>query len=887
MVMPLTALGANGYNTTMTKAITIGTGMAVFVCAVALETRAATVKVGEMTLPTYMYSDPNPVPVPVSDYYPYFRFDGYESKSTPRSWQAVVLESDRIVVTITPEIGGKVWGAVDKKTGVDFVYFNHVAKFRDISVRGPWSSGGIEFNFGKIGHEPYTSSPVDWTVRTNADASVSCFVGGYEWMCRTYWQVEVRLRDGEDRFTTHATWFNASSMPQTYYQWMNAAFHGGGETAYFYPGRNWIGHGGDAHPWPIEDGHDLSIYSQNDLPGTTYDHRSMHVINGDSRYLGAWWPHLGAGFLHENRMDAKYGRKVWMWGLSRQGAIWEGLLTDSDGPYVELQSGRCFQQPAGKFAVTPFKYIALQPGVTETFDESWSVVRDRGGFGKLDVRAGIEPRPVEMPSDFDWNSAYGLLVKGEQILHDGRKSNPAAAEAAFRESLKVDPCFVPALDALATLLVAEARYDEARPLVRKALAVNTYDPDANYVDGLLHIAAGDADTALERLGLAAFSPKLRSAALSLSARVELGRGDLKLAEALATDALRANDANVDAIAVRIAAARKGGDAAGAAKMAADALKAMPLCHLLAHELWMCGGPDFMRGLRGELPERTIVELGCWYAMSGLHDEAAALFDRARGSIVAQTLAAHLAHTRGDDARADRTLAAAAALPVGFDFPFRRETMVALEWAAGRSKSWKFRYLAAVFCAARGRGAEADAWLDIPDGAIDDASALLFRAARRTGDAAVRDVLAARRLHDSWRVGLAHYKALSEAGEWERAREVLQDYAARYPGKLGLELNYARSLVKTGRHAEAVEFLEKLHVLPSELGESPTKIYQEALGALADAALERGDEGAARAFVAKAVAFPESLGSGRPYNIDYLIKSWPERVRAFCEREGVK
>ena len=121
---------------------------------------AATVDVGSMELPTYMFGDPDPVPKTRSDHYPYFRFDGYEAKASARKWKSVVLESDRLRVTVTPEAGGKVWGAVDKITGVDFIYFNKVAKFRDISMRGPWSSGGIEFNFGKMGHEPYTSAPV-------------------------------------------------------------------------------------------------------------------------------------------------------------------------------------------------------------------------------------------------------------------------------------------------------------------------------------------------------------------------------------------------------------------------------------------------------------------------------------------------------------------------------------------------------------------------------------------------------------------------------------------------------------------------------------------------------------------------------------------------------
>jgi hypothetical protein len=42
----------------------------------------------------------------------------------------------------------KIWGAVDKTTCKEFIYFNHVAKFRDVPLRGLWTSGGIEFNFG-------------------------------------------------------------------------------------------------------------------------------------------------------------------------------------------------------------------------------------------------------------------------------------------------------------------------------------------------------------------------------------------------------------------------------------------------------------------------------------------------------------------------------------------------------------------------------------------------------------------------------------------------------------------------------------------------------------------------------------------------------------------
>lgn len=111
---------------------------------------AATVSVGSMELKTYPYSDPDPVPCTERKIYPYARYDGSSWTAESRTWKTVTLENEKIRVVMTPEIGGKVWGAVDKRTGVDFIYFNHVAKFRDIAQCGPWTSGGIDFNIERF-----------------------------------------------------------------------------------------------------------------------------------------------------------------------------------------------------------------------------------------------------------------------------------------------------------------------------------------------------------------------------------------------------------------------------------------------------------------------------------------------------------------------------------------------------------------------------------------------------------------------------------------------------------------------------------------------------------------------------------------------------------------
>ncbi len=104
--------------------------------------------------------------------------------------KTVELENDWVKVLIAPEMGGKILGAIEKSTGEEFIYLNKVVKFRDISMRGAWTSGGIEFNFGSIGHAPTTASPVDYLTRTNPDGSVSCFVGAMDLSSRSEWRVE-------------------------------------------------------------------------------------------------------------------------------------------------------------------------------------------------------------------------------------------------------------------------------------------------------------------------------------------------------------------------------------------------------------------------------------------------------------------------------------------------------------------------------------------------------------------------------------------------------------------------------------------------------------------------------------------------------------------------
>ena len=331
------------------------------------------------TVKTYPFSDPDPVADPSDLFYPYFRFDGFSAKGIDRQWKVVSLENDYIKLTLFPEIGGKIWGAVDKTTGREFIYNNHVVKFRDIAMRGPWTSGGIEFNFGIIGHAPTSSTPVDYVTRQKPDGSVSCYVSSYELVTRTLWTVEVNLPKDKAYFTTTTTWHNSSSIDQPYYQWMNAGYPAAGNAEFCYPGTNYIGHGGELHSFPLdEQGRDISWYEKNDFGNS----KSYHIVGKYNDFYGAYWHDKDFGSIHHADYDEKLGMKIFLWGLSREGGIWEDLLTDTDGQYIELQSGRMYNPPASNSAFTPYKHTAFGPQATDQWTEYWFPVKGIKGVSK-------------------------------------------------------------------------------------------------------------------------------------------------------------------------------------------------------------------------------------------------------------------------------------------------------------------------------------------------------------------------------------------------------------------------------------------------------------------------------------------------------------------------
>jgi tetratricopeptide (TPR) repeat protein len=345
--------------------------------SMAYSQQKATIKEYGKVFRTYPFSDPDPVPE-VGKIYPYYRFDGYTDKPIQKKWKVVELENDYIKIMILPEVGGKIWAAIEKSTGKPFIYYNHVVKFRDVAMRGPWTSGGIEANYGIIGHTPNCATPVDYITLQKKDGSVSCVIGVLDLLTRTNWRIDINLQKDKAYFTTNSFWYNSSPIEQPYYTWMNTGIKSSGNLQFIYPGTKYLGHEGEYADWPVNktNGKDISFYENNNFGG----YKSYHVFGKYTDFFGGYWHDEDFGMGRYSTHDDKAGKKIWIWGLSQQGMIWEKLLTDTDGQYVEVQSGRLFNQSSPGSTFTPFKHKGFLPHITDVWTEYWFPVLKTKGF---------------------------------------------------------------------------------------------------------------------------------------------------------------------------------------------------------------------------------------------------------------------------------------------------------------------------------------------------------------------------------------------------------------------------------------------------------------------------------------------------------------------------
>ncbi|HEX8985832.1 MAG TPA: DUF5107 domain-containing protein, partial [Bryobacteraceae bacterium] len=399
---------------------------------------AVTAKEAPLVVPTYPAADPDPSPLffegrtyqgargPI---YPYPIIDKLFETRQDRTYKAVWLENEYIRLCVLPEMGGRIFEAVDKTNGYNFFYRQHVIKPALIGMLGAWISGGVEWN---IPHHHRASSflPVAYRIEEGADGSKTIWVGEMELRHRMRWAMGLTLRPGKAYIEATMRLFNRTPVTNSFLYFANVAVHTNANyQVIFPPSVQWATQHSKVEfsNWPVSHqnygsvdfskGVDVSWYKNHPSP------TSMFAFECKEDFLAGYDHGKNAGTLHVADRGIMPGKKFFTWGNGGDGRTWDNLLTDTDGAYLELM--------VGGYSDNQPDYSWIQPYEVKTIREFWYPFREIGGVKNANLEAAVN-------LDVEKSSArIGAVTTADRP--DARVVVDVAGKQVFERAVEITP----------------------------------------------------------------------------------------------------------------------------------------------------------------------------------------------------------------------------------------------------------------------------------------------------------------------------------------------------------------------------------------------------------------------------------------------------------------
>lgn len=318
--------------------------------------------------------------------YPYALQDKLTADRRDREWRCLTLENDYVSFCVLPELGGRLFRAVDKVNGYDFFYRQDVIKPALIGVLGAWFSGGVEWNFPHH-HRTTTFTPIDYRLEEGADGSATIWLAETERRHRLRSEVGLCLAPDSSCLRIRLRFRNDTPLPHSFLYWANAAVHANEDYQVIFPPDTTyaVHHAKDqACDWPVFSGTfkgvhfeqtDLSFWKNHPAPGSFFCGKSRENFFG--------------GYDHGRRSgviicaDRHYaeGKKFFLWGNNEHARTWDKNLTDDNGPYLELM--------AGAYSDNQPDYTWMQPGEEKYAEQFFYPIREIGVVKRANPLAAI------------------------------------------------------------------------------------------------------------------------------------------------------------------------------------------------------------------------------------------------------------------------------------------------------------------------------------------------------------------------------------------------------------------------------------------------------------------------------------------------------------------
>ena len=308
-----------------------------------------------------------------------------------KEYKLVTLENEYVKIEILPEIGGRIYSALDKTTGYDYFYKQHVIKPALIGVLGSWISGGVEFNW-PFHHRASGFMPCDFTVEEYADGSAACHLSEHDPIDRMKGMVSVILRPGETSLETRMRLYNRTAVEKSFLWWENAAVPVNESYQIFFPqdvsyvnfhylkSRTTypIAGNGVFNGIPMDTDRDIS-WHKNTKQATSY-----FACASDYDFFGGYDHGKECGVVHIGDHHITPGKKMFTWAYCQLSKSWENALTDTDGEYAELM--------AGSYSDNQPNFAWLAPYETKEFSQYWYPITKIGSptFANLNCAFRID-----------------------------------------------------------------------------------------------------------------------------------------------------------------------------------------------------------------------------------------------------------------------------------------------------------------------------------------------------------------------------------------------------------------------------------------------------------------------------------------------------------------
>jgi tetratricopeptide (TPR) repeat protein len=390
-------------------------------------------------IPTYKSGPPEPNPMfyfgrdsqgAEGRIYPYPLYDNLTNIRSEQSYHLIYLENEYVKIAIAPGIGGKLFSALDKTDNYDFIYHQHVIKPALIGLIGAWISGGIEWNIPHH-HRASTFLPVQYRTEENADGSKTVWVGELEVRQRMCWAVGYTLHPDSSVLTCSVRIINRTPLPNSMLCFANAAVNANDNyQIIFPPDTQWVTYHAkrDFASWPIASGRyngtdfgagtDVSWYKNHQSAN------SMFAWNYSDDFYAGYDHGKNAGTMSIADHHIVPGKKFWTWGNGPRGRMWDNILTDTDGPYIELM--------VGAYSDNQPDYSWLQPFEERSFTMNWYPFRAIGGVKNANLEAAVNLEVTNGIAKFgfcttkEFPHATVRLKAGDKIvLEENISINPA------------------------------------------------------------------------------------------------------------------------------------------------------------------------------------------------------------------------------------------------------------------------------------------------------------------------------------------------------------------------------------------------------------------------------------------------------------------------------